>query len=65
MTNLIKLLTNDQLTELEATIFLLIDSGLSYREVGTRLQLDHTQVMRTYKRAKDKKIVEKIARYSV
>jgi DNA-binding CsgD family transcriptional regulator len=50
----IKLLTDHQLSEREIIIFLLVKSGLGYRDIGKRLLIDHTQIARIYHKAEGK-----------
>lgn len=50
----IKLLMSNMLTEREIMIFMLITSGMSQRDLATRLQLSHENVRKTYQGAKVK-----------
>lgn len=50
----IKLLMSNMLTEREIMIFMLISSGMSQRDLATRLQLSHENVRKTYKDAQSK-----------
>lgn len=50
----ISVLTKSQLTEREVIIFLLVESGMSYRDLAKRLLTNHSNILRTYETAKDK-----------
>lgn len=48
----IKILMETQLTERELIIFLLVESGMSYRDLGKRLMTNHSNILRAYENAK-------------
>jgi len=50
----IRKLMSNMLTEREIIIFLLIDSGMSYRDLATRLGVSHGTIQNTYELAKQK-----------
>jgi len=50
----IKILMETQLTERELIIFLLVESGMSYRDLGKRLMTNHSNILRAYENAKSK-----------
>lgn len=50
----IKKLTSTMLTEREIIIYLLVDSGLSYRDLGKRLGLSYENIRNTYESSKEK-----------
>lgn len=50
----IKILMETQLTERELLIFLLVESGMSYRDLGKRLMTNHSNILRTYESARAK-----------
>lgn len=43
-----------QLSEREIIIYLLVESGMNYRDLGERLGVSHQQISRIYKSASDK-----------
>ena len=43
-----------QLSETELMIYLLVESGMNYRDLGERLGMSHNFVAKTYKAASDK-----------
>lgn len=51
----IKLMVDSQLTEREIIIYLLVQSGMSYRDLAKRLLTSHSNVQRAYQAA-DKKM---------
>jgi DNA-directed RNA polymerase specialized sigma24 family protein len=50
----IKQLMSNMLTEREIMIFMLIESGMSYRDLADRILVSHENVRNTYDRAKAK-----------
>lgn len=50
----IKKLMGNMLTEREIIIFLLVDSGMSYRDLGSRLGISYGTIKNTYEDAKVK-----------
>jgi DNA-binding NarL/FixJ family response regulator len=50
----IKQLMSNMLTEREIMIFMLIESGMSYRDLAERIMVSHENVRNTYDRAKEK-----------
>lgn len=50
----IKKLMSSMLTEGEIMIFLLIESGMSYRDLGNRLGISYGTVQNRYESAKEK-----------
>ena len=52
--NSIRQITNSQVSEGEAMVYLLIESGLSLRDLADRLGVSHTQVSNVYHNARNK-----------
>lgn len=50
----IKKIVETQLSERELMIFLLVKSGMSYRDLGKRLVTSHSNILRTYEAAERK-----------
>lgn len=50
----IKAIMETQLTERELLIFMLVESGMSYRDLGKRLMTNHSNILRTYESAREK-----------
>jgi len=51
-------LLKQQLSELEAVVYLLVNSGMGHRDLARRLGMSHYYVNKTYDQAKSK--VEKL-----
>jgi ATP/maltotriose-dependent transcriptional regulator MalT len=47
-------IVSTQLSEREVIIYLLIESGMSYRNLGERLGLSHTHIVNIYEKANKK-----------
>ena len=52
--DLIKVMMDTQLTEREIIIFLLVDSGMAYRDIAKRLLTNPMNITRTYENARKK-----------
>lgn len=50
----IKILMDTQLSERELMIFLLVENGMSYRELAKHLLTNHTNIRRAHEAAKEK-----------
>jgi len=50
----IKKIVETQLSERELIIFLLVKSGMSYRDLGKRLSTSHSNILRTFEAAERK-----------
>ena len=50
----IKKVVETQLSDKELMIFLLVKSGMSYRDLGERLITSHSNILRTYEKAERK-----------
>lgn len=49
-----KTLLDQQLSEREVMIYLLISNGMSYRDLADKLGMSHGWVQQTFEKAKDK-----------
>jgi transposase len=52
--NKIKELVNKGMSQIEAMVYILVQSGMTYRELGARLGMSHTKVANWYKAAEEK-----------